>query len=221
MTEEEWLTCTDPQLMLAFLRGKASDRKLRLFAVAWGYDVRPQMLDRCSREADATAERYADGLAGYEYLLAAFRRAQEAWNAIEVIRGGRHGKGIRAGKQYLASKQAAEVARNAADPGWSRRIAPRLSWRLNAATRYALSGYLRDIIGSPFRPVTIDPNWVTSTVVGLASAIYDDRAFDRLPILADALEEAGCDSPDVLTHLRGDGPHVRGCWAVDLVLGKE
>jgi hypothetical protein len=79
---------------------------------------------------------------------------------------------------------------------------------------------VHDIFGNPLRPVTADPRWLTSTAVALAQAIYADRAFDRLPILADALEEAGCDSQDVLAHLRGDGPHVRGCWVVDLVLGK-
>ena len=79
---------------------------------------------------------------------------------------------------------------------------------------------LFDIFGNPFRPVAIDPDWLTSTVVALARGIYDDRAFDRLPILADALQDAGCENADVLTHCRGDGPHVRGCWVVDLLLGK-
>jgi hypothetical protein len=79
---------------------------------------------------------------------------------------------------------------------------------------------LRDIFGNPFRPAAIDPRWLTSTAVSLAGAIYEERAFDRLPILADALEDAGCDNADILTHLRGEGPHARGCWAVDLVLGK-
>jgi hypothetical protein len=80
---------------------------------------------------------------------------------------------------------------------------------------------IRDIFGNPFRPVTLDPRWQSETVVSLATGIYSDRAFDRMPILADALEDAGCDNPDVLNHCRGDGPHVRGCWVVDLVLGKE
>jgi hypothetical protein len=80
---------------------------------------------------------------------------------------------------------------------------------------------LRDIFGNPFQPVTFQPAWQTPTVVGIANGIYSDRAFDRMPILADALEKAGCDNPDVLLHCRGDGPHVKGCWVVDLVLGKE
>ena len=78
----------------------------------------------------------------------------------------------------------------------------------------------RDIFGNPYRPVTVDPAWLTSTVVALAEGIYTDGAFDRLPILADALEEAGCGDPGVLSHCRGGGQHVRGCWVVDMVLKK-
>jgi len=85
----------------------------------------------------------------------------------------------------------------------------------------AQSQLLRDIFGNPFRPVTVDPEWLTSTVVALARGIYDERAFDRLPILADALQDAGCENADVLDHCRGPGPHARGCWVVDLLLGKR
>jgi hypothetical protein len=83
---------------------------------------------------------------------------------------------------------------------------------------------LRDIFGNPFRPVPADPNWLSwndGTIPELAQAVYDDRAFDRLPVLADALEEAGCVNADMLAHCRGPGPHVRGCWVVDLLLGKS
>ncbi|OWK36482.1 hypothetical protein FRUB_09045 [Fimbriiglobus ruber] len=83
-----------------------------------------------------------------------------------------------------------------------------------------LCGYLRDIF-NPFRPTTLDPCWQTPTVLALAQGIYTDRAFDRLPILADALQEAGCDSPDLLTHCRAESVHTRGCWAIDLLLDKE
>jgi hypothetical protein len=82
------------------------------------------------------------------------------------------------------------------------------------------AGLLRDVLGNPFRPAAIAPSLLTSTVVSLAEGIYADRAFDRLPILADALEDAGCDDPDLLGHCRGPGPHVLGCWVIDLVLGK-
>jgi hypothetical protein len=80
---------------------------------------------------------------------------------------------------------------------------------------------LRDIFGNPFRPVTLNPSWRTPTVKQLAEAIYKERAFERMPILADALEDAGCDNADILSHCRGGGEHVRGCWVVDLVLGRE
>jgi hypothetical protein len=81
---------------------------------------------------------------------------------------------------------------------------------------------LRDIFGNPFRPVSLNPEWRTSTVVALATGIYAERAFDRMPILADALQDAGCDNDDILSHCRDTSlTHVRGCWVVDLVLGKE
>ena len=72
----------------------------------------------------------------------------------------------------------------------------------------------------PLRPIPLDPSWLTYTVLTLAAGIYADRALDRLPIPADALQDAGCADADILGHCRSDGPHVRGCWAVDLVLGK-
>jgi hypothetical protein len=79
---------------------------------------------------------------------------------------------------------------------------------------------LRDIFGNPVRPVTLSPSWRTATVVSLAQQMYDARDFSAMPILADALQDAGCDTDDILDHCRRPGEHVRGCWAVDLVLGK-
>ena len=80
---------------------------------------------------------------------------------------------------------------------------------------------IRDIFGNPFRPVTFDPNWKTPTVTTLAQSMYEDRDFTAMPILGDALEEAGCDNDDILQHCRDKTGHVRGCWLVDLVLGKQ
>jgi hypothetical protein len=80
---------------------------------------------------------------------------------------------------------------------------------------------LREIFGNPFRPVALDPTWLTSTVTALAKQMYESGDFSSMPVLADALQDAGCDNADVLDHCRGPGPHVRGCWVVDLVLGKE
>jgi hypothetical protein len=80
---------------------------------------------------------------------------------------------------------------------------------------------LHCLIGNPFRPITFAPAWRTDTAVTLAQQMYDSREFGAIPILADALQDAGCDNEDILSHCRGDGLHVRGCWVVDLVLGKE
>jgi hypothetical protein len=87
----------------------------------------------------------------------------------------------------------------------------------------AQAALLRDIFGPlPFRPVAIDPRWLTwnyGTVPAVARRIYEERAFHDLPIVADALEDAGCTDADLRSHCRSCGPHVRGCWVVDLLLG--
>ncbi|VTR95758.1 Uncharacterized protein (Fragment) OS=uncultured bacterium PE=4 SV=1 [Gemmata massiliana] len=80
---------------------------------------------------------------------------------------------------------------------------------------------LKDIFGNPFRPVSFSPSWRSSTAVSLAAQVYESRDFGAMPILADALQDAGCENEDILSHCRGAGPHVRGCWVVDLVLGKD
>jgi hypothetical protein len=84
-----------------------------------------------------------------------------------------------------------------------------------------LADILRDVFGNPFRPVTFFPSWRTDTALSLAHQMYESRDFGAMPILADALQDAGCDHEDILNHCRSRGVHVRGCWAVDLVLGKE
>ncbi|HEY1192447.1 MAG TPA: hypothetical protein VGE74_32790 [Gemmata sp.] len=107
----------------------------------------------------------------------------------------------------LAAETAAEAATRAGGPG-------------PEAEELAQTELLRDIFGNPFRPVTFLPEWRTGTAVALALQVYESRDFSAMPILADALQDAGCDSADILDHCRGPGPHVRGCWVVDLVLGK-
>ena len=88
--------------------------------------------------------------------------------------------------------------------------------------RGALREYLHEIFGNPFRPATFHPDWRTETALALAQGIYEERTFNRLPILADALQDAGCTTEELLDHLRDtNAPHVRGCWALDRVLGKE
>ena len=80
---------------------------------------------------------------------------------------------------------------------------------------------LRELVGNPFHPITLSPSWLTSTVVSLANQMYESRDFSAMPILADALMDASCDNEEILTHCRGPGPHVRGCWVLDLLTKRE
>src|SRR5262249_55224546 len=146
-------------------------------------------------------EGYADGTTSHEQLTRA-RGPQQQPRQWATFWLAAHDEAFKAA--WFTHASAIRIATHAAVP-----------------TVAALHASLfRGIFGNPFRPVTIDPSSLTSTVVGLAGGIYADRAFDRLPILADALQDAGCDNANVLDHCRGPGPHVRGCWVVDLLLGK-
>lgn len=79
---------------------------------------------------------------------------------------------------------------------------------------------MRCIFGNPFRPTALEPSWLSATVLDLARTIYDERLWERMPILGDALMDAGCDNAEVTAHCQGLGPHARGCWLVDGILGK-
>jgi hypothetical protein len=207
MTESEWQNSTEPQAMLQFLQMNetASKRKLRLFAVAcsrrmWDW------VDSLGRSAAEIAERFADGLASPEELRVARPACQGA--------GGQ-------AAWYAAASNPAIAARNAARSAQTGAANNALIGS-EAAELLAQANLLRDIFGwMPFRSWAVKPCWLTPAVVELAQVIYDDRAFDRMPILADALEHAGCDDEKILRHLREPGPHVRGCFVVDLLLGKE
>jgi hypothetical protein len=204
MTEEEWLVCTDPALMLWAVQDQTTDRKLRLLACAacravWVWLENP----RC-REAIDVAERMADGKAGAEELETSARRAYEATASA------RDGAVNTFQVNWRVFDATQPVARHAA-----------ISVLNKSGAKYRNS-LIRECFGNPFRPVAFDPAWRTSTVVALAEGIYADRAFDRMPILADALQDAGCENNAILTHCRDTSlTHVRGCWALDLVLGKE
>ncbi|WP_439626433.1 hypothetical protein [Gemmata sp.] len=231
MTEHEWLTCTDPAPMLEFLRAKASNRKLRLFGVACCRRVWESMSEEGSRSMVLVAERFADGLATADELQVASVQAKAADDNIYLKGGNQYtstavcGLGINldlgsvmpnvfSSITLIGDEELLAVCEDEAKFGalMARREAD--EWRTQSLL-------LRDIFGNPFRSVAIDPAWRTSTVVALAEGIYAERAFDRMPILADALQDAGCDSDDVLNHCRSNGPHCRGCWVVDLILGKE
>jgi len=220
VTESEWLSGADPEPILAeLLRGRASERKLRLLACAccraWDPDL---SLSDFARTAVLTTERYVDGQASREEREAASVVAREAY--------------------YLTVQQQGRGARAA----WLARLAgwgsgsrdghlARLTvmndpdvWRRMGVPRQALLPLVRCIFGNPFLAVAVDPSWLAwggGTVPAVAAAIYEERAFDRTPILADALEDAGCDNAGILDHLRRLGPHARGCWVIDLLLGKE
>jgi hypothetical protein len=197
VTEQEWDRCEAPQRMLDFLAGRASDRKLRLFAIAcclgnWS----PVYADRCRRLV-GLAERYADGQARGSELTEA-RRIAYPGELLGVI-----------------------------EPDTRRAVL----WVVAPGEQPKQAAHVRDVFGNPFRaPAAVDPAWLAwygGAVVKLARAVYEERELPsghldaaRLAVLADMLEEAGCTDPDLLGHLRGPGPHVLGCPALDTVLGK-
>jgi hypothetical protein len=213
MTEREWMKMGDPEVGLRFLRRKASARKLRLFAVGCCRRVWGLLPEGPCRRAVEVAESYADGLATREQL----RRAALA---------------VKADRANLGSP-AASVTVHA--PGGAARWASGwAAYTLRRHTRNHADGQrerrqqcdlLRDLFGPvPFRPVAVDPTWLTwndGAVASLAQAIYDERRFEEAPVLADALEDAGCGDAEILAHLRGGGVHVRGCWVVDSLLARS
>jgi hypothetical protein len=231
VTEADWNSSHDPREMLAFLRdaGQLSERKARLFAVACCRRIWWEFLkDRHSRNAVEVAERYADGQAREEEMLAAWDKADTAFEALadehdagEIIRPNEtplvRAAGIAAWATQENAIAAGEEAIKIADSGEQQQQV-----RL-----------LRDLFGPlPFRPMTITPSllkWRDRTIVKLAQAAYDNRQLpagtleqERLMVLADALEEAGARDQEVLRHLREPGRvHVRGCHVVDLILGKS
>lgn len=215
MTEAEWLNCNDQQKMLEFLRGKATDRKLRLFGCACCRHIWHLLTDERSRKAVEVAEQFADGAARKRECQSAHRAAiTVAWVAeVEAFDCHTHAAALTAGFPLNVSEIAEGVEQ------WGAKTSDDV---LRAKATQA--GFLHCIMGNPFRPLLVPSSvlaWNDATVVKLAQEIYDDRAFDRLPILADALEEAGCIDADILNHCRQPGEHVRGCWIVDLPLGKK
>jgi hypothetical protein len=230
MTEQEWLACADPLKMLHYLRPDCAARKTLLLVCT------------CIR-------RYWDLLAGEgrNWVLLAEDFAEKPGphrlphpniygHTLDPMIFGDHWDG--AIRIFAGKDNDWHGATGAIEQLWSghwecddyHTLSGNEEW---IAERQHEAMLVRDVFGNPFRPATLNPAWRTSNVTALARAwrtsnvtalaqsIYDDRAFDRLPILADALEDAGCDNADILNHCRQAGEHVRGCWVVDLVLGKE
>ena len=205
MTEAEWLASGD-LMMLEPLKGLATDRKLRLFACGCCRQVWDSLVAGRGRNAVEVAERYADGQADD----AAIAQARDlCYQALHEYRGRTFGRVLVnrawASPAELRLALAAEAA-HAHRPFLIGRLR-RIRWSNHDTELLPLSLLvLRDIFGNPFRPVTFSTEWRTDTA---------------MPILADALQDAGCEDADILNHCRGPGPHVRGCWVVDLVLEKE
>jgi hypothetical protein len=221
MTEEEWLGATDPSdmLIMGFLLGKLSDRKYGLFAAACCRAIWQDIPNETCRNGILVAERHTDGFASLEELrnaqaltLNSFQNEENCSDNVYTA--------------WLAVLHASYAVQRITI--WDAAFATALfvskvvdRHRPTYSPRYAICLIAFDIFGNPFRPVTFNPSWLTPTVVALASGIYAEMAFDRMPILADALQDAGCDNEDILSHCRQQRKHVRGCWVVDLVLGKK
>jgi hypothetical protein len=252
MDEQEWLAATDPAPMMRFLRGRASDRKLRLFAVACVRRVAHLLVEKRSLEAVELAEQFAEGRASKADLINKRKQLNDG------VKGGGTARFLTAARRSARSAGWTELKAGAVSQAWTWAwSASRELLRVDTAQaaletavpaaiaaandvlnslqedmileaaradeRKVQAVLLRDIFGPrPFRPVTLDPTWLAwngGTIPKLAQAIYEGRAFDRLPILADALAEAGCTDKDILAHSRAPGPHTRGCWPLDAVLG--
>ena len=216
MTESEWLACTDPQSMMEFLRGKASVRKSRLYVSAhwrqvWGRSAYPDALLLVE-----TAERFID-------RLTSRRRVRKAL-AVAVARTSGHDDVLIEGGWAIGECRSEAyrlatffITNGELDRYWRETNYPRLSSPQETAL-------LRCVFGNPFRPMCLDACWLAwndGAVRKMTQVIYDERRFSDLPLLADALEEAGCTVAAILDHCRSGGEHVRGCWVVDLLLGKE
>jgi hypothetical protein len=218
MTEEEWLHSSHPAPMLSFLRNRASNRKQRLFVCACCRRV-ASLLNRFTRKALAVAEQYADGEVTEEKLRFA---SQDARRAVQSVHRQTGATAESMAMWAVASSCEVDINRVLSAVGLAARCEadPVNAPRLADAHRKQVP-LLADIFGNPFRPVPMNPSWLTSTVVALAIGIYQEKAFDRMPILADALQDAGCDNEDILNHCRQPGEHVRGCFLLDLLLGKS
>jgi hypothetical protein len=221
MDEAAWLSCRDPAPMLEFLRDKVSDRKLRLFSCACCRLIWDQIKTAACHRAVEIGESYADGQVQKKYLKQARSTSSTSMEGADHVAWCTVRENAAIGARDAARAAAwLIVARPVTfdgNKGWS------LAGNLNDAEA-RLAEILRDLVGSPLRAAFVDHGWLSwndGAVVKLDEAIYTERALDRLPILADALEDAGCTDATILRHCRQPGEHVHGCWVVDLILGKS
>jgi hypothetical protein len=209
-----WLRESHPRDLLEFLEDRIRGRKWRLFMCACGRRCLDQMPGDIFRRAVAIGEAHADGEESDDAMMAV---AIAAYNQLDEDR--------QQPAVYHAGRVAVEVASLGGDSLFDCTVRLIQSAASVGATEEAETAvqadFVRDIFGNPFRPPTFAPEWRTDTAVTLARTMYESREFSAMPILADALQDAGCDDEDILAHCRDAGQvHVRGCWVIDLVLGK-
>jgi hypothetical protein len=244
ITEAAWLSSGETGPLLRAIAPIASDRKLHLYAIACCHRIAPLLPHPDSRRGIEVLEEFVEGRATSEEVNeinwyvegAAFRlegiARREDWQVEEWIRETERipqkvladlinnpGRPIQAVRELLIS--AAYFADSVVSTvPWERRMIDHLDMIENRNFQFA--PFLCDIFGNPFRPVAFNPRWQSTTAVGLAQSMYESRDFGAMPILADALQDAGCEDDAILSHCRDPKqPHVRGCWVVDLVLGKS
>lgn len=229
MTKQGWLVATDLVPMMDFLGQKASQRKVRLFAVTCCHWVTQLGAETPLLKSLGVAERFADGTATADELAQANEASNEVYQECEEELSVAASRAVLAGTGGQGDDPEITKLQDAADivSQTTEAVIRRSDFAYTArgcGGRYTHSDpvvWLRDVFGNPFRPAALDPSWLTSDVVALAQGIYNEKAFDRMPILADALQDAGCDNAEVLDHCRGPGPHVRGCHVLDMLLGKS
>lgn len=241
MNEREWLDGEKTGTLIAHAKKVGSERKLRLFALACCRRIEHLLVDKRSVAALAALENYIEGKCTSAELEHHCLESKQAVDAIEAPLRDEHGV-VRTNAQSMAACAVKWAVNSNITPQsaissvalWSSgsvtsviydRIQVRIAEFVAAERAETLvqCQLIRDICGNPFRRPKIDSTcleWRDGTIIKLAQTIYLDQVFDELPILADALEEAGCTDADVMSHCRGPRPHVRGCWVVDLILGK-
>jgi hypothetical protein len=250
MTQAEWLVCTDPTLMLECLQGRVSNRKLQLFACACCRRLLGLFPNAAIRQAVEFGEYDADDLAGLRDLFQARQAGDawlDAQSTVDTNSASTHAEtsAVRTSQELIQRHpigRAALAKHTARDAAWTVRYAAndrraileakpadvvrvaRATWQAAEAAytaeRQLQATYLRDIVGDPLHCPAVDPVWQRPEVVVFAELIYERRAFERLPELADLLEEVGCADHCLLAHCREPIQHVLGCWAVDLLTGK-
>ncbi|HEY1066696.1 MAG TPA: hypothetical protein VGE52_11325 [Pirellulales bacterium] len=245
MTEAEWLASADPWEMLAFLGNAgqslhrrflsptALTRALGRFAIAGARRLEPSQLDPRSRRLIDVFEQFLDGRVPHAEVLiaraAAYQAADElarqrpqSASAVAYARAA-HALPHTLGKQpfararYVLDELRRAFARARGDAAQAA-LPGEISEASKRRSDEALADDLRDAIGNPFRRTAFDPAWRSPEAVRIAEAIRSSGDRALLPILADALEEAGCDDAETLAHCRGPGPHIRGCWAIEAIL---